>query len=91
MGDFVKVGADHRVNTLGLARACSGMLRSGKPGYGMGNKTEGAQMTIKLKIKSDGLCALLRHQWKRHPDKLDVEFCEYCGKTRKVKNEVAKA
>ena len=43
---------------------------------------------MKLKIKSDGLCALLRHQFESHPEKEGVERCRFCGKTRKVKDEV---
>ena len=44
-------------------------------------------MTVKLKIKSDGLCALLRHQFEPHREKPGVEVCKFCRKTRKVKKE----
>jgi len=68
-----------------------GPARQAKVRQGMGNKTEGAQMTIKLKPKLDGLCALLRHQWERHTVASGVEVCKFCRKTRKVKNELAQA
>jgi hypothetical protein len=58
-----------------------------RKGMGRGWEGTGAYVPEKQGIKSDGLCALLRHQWERHPEKEGMERCKFCRKTRKAKGQ----